>query len=61
MKQFKEYLPEITEEDMALISQPIDFMGQNIYNGYIVRCGIVYVEFKPQKRIAKDSDYRYKK
>lgn len=24
-------------EDMALISQPLDFMGQNIYNGYMIR------------------------
>lgn len=39
MKKFKEYLPEITKEDMELISQPIDFMGQNIYNGYMVRAG----------------------
>lgn len=23
-------------EDMALISQPLDFMGQNIYNGYMM-------------------------
>ena len=39
LEKFKEYLPEITAEDMELISQPIDFMGQNIYNGYFVRCG----------------------
>ena len=39
LELFKEYLPEITEEDMELISQPIDFMGQNIYNGYIIRAG----------------------
>lgn len=39
LEKFKEYLPEITEEDMKLIAQPIDFMGQNIYNGYIVRAG----------------------
>ena len=39
LEQFKEYLPEITEEDMKLISQPLDFMGQNIYNGYIIRAG----------------------
>ena len=39
LEQFKEYLPEITEEDMKLIAQPIDFMGQNIYNGYIIRAG----------------------
>lgn len=39
MKKYAEYLPEITDEDMALISQPLDFMGQNIYNGYMVRAG----------------------
>lgn len=39
LEKFKEYLPEITEEDMELIAQPVDFMGQNIYNGYIVRAG----------------------
>lgn len=39
VKKFAEYLPEITEADMELIHQPIDFMGQNIYNGYYVRAG----------------------
>lgn len=39
LKKYKEYLPEITEADMELIHQPIDFMGQNIYNGYQVRAG----------------------
>lgn len=39
LEQFKEYLPKITKEDMELISQPLDFMGQNIYNGYIIRAG----------------------
>lgn len=39
LKKFKEYLPEITKEDMELIHQPLDFMGQNIYNGYFVRAG----------------------
>ena len=39
LKNFAEYLPEITEEDMKLISQPLDFMGQNIYNGYMVAQG----------------------
>lgn len=39
MIKFKDYLPVITEEDMKLISQPLDFMGQNIYNGYSVRAG----------------------
>ncbi|WMC91548.1 GH1 family beta-glucosidase [Kineothrix sp. MB12-C1] len=36
VEKYKEYLPEITQEDMKLISQPLDFMGQNIYNGYMV-------------------------
>lgn len=39
LEQFKEYLPEITDADMELIHQPLDFMGQNIYNGYYVRAG----------------------
>jgi beta-glucosidase len=51
LKKFAEYLPEITEEDMKLISQPLDFMGQNIYNGYIMKMGKdgepEYVERKP--------------
>ena len=37
LDKFKDYLPEITEADMELIHQPIDFMGQNIYNGYYIR------------------------
>ncbi len=39
LNKYKEYLPEITKEDMKLISQPLDFMGQNIYNGYMVSAG----------------------
>lgn len=39
LKKFAPYLPEITQEDMELICQPLDFMGQNIYNGYYVRAG----------------------
>ncbi len=39
LEKFKQYLPVITKADMELISQPIDFMGQNIYNGYIIRAG----------------------
>lgn len=39
LEKYKEYLPEITKEDMELISQPIDFVGQNIYNGYFIRMG----------------------
>ncbi len=37
VERFKEYLPEITEEDMKLINQPLDFMGQNVYNGFYVK------------------------
>ena len=39
LEKFAPYLPEITKEDMELIHQPLDFMGQNIYNGYMIRCG----------------------
>lgn len=39
LEKFAAYLPEITEADMELIHQPLDFMGQNIYNGYYVRAG----------------------
>ena len=39
LEKFAEYLPKITEEDMKLIHQTLDFMGQNIYNGYYVRAG----------------------
>ncbi len=39
LRKYKEFLPEITEADMKLISQPLDFLGQNIYNGYPVRAG----------------------
>ena len=33
LEHYKDHLPVITEEDMKLIHQPIDFYGQNIYNG----------------------------
>ena len=39
LAKYEPYLPKITEEDMRLISQPIDIYGQNIYNGYCVRMG----------------------
>lgn len=39
LEKYAEYLPEITKEDMELIHQPLDFMGQNIYNGYWIRAG----------------------
>lgn len=37
LEMYKEYLPEITESDMKLINQPIDFCGQNLYNGKAVK------------------------
>lgn len=39
MEKFKDYVPQIEEGDMELISQPIDFLGQNIYNGYWITEG----------------------
>lgn len=39
LERFAPYLPEITQEDMRLIHEPIDFLGQNLYNGYPVRAG----------------------
>lgn len=39
LKLYKDYLPEITKEDLKLINQPIDFYGQNIYNGNRIKMG----------------------
>lgn len=39
LKKFAKYLPNITEEDMKLIHQPLDFYGQNVYNAIKVRAG----------------------
>lgn len=39
MRKLYAYLPEITREDMKLISQPLDLYGQNIYNGNRIRMG----------------------
>ena len=39
LKIYKEFLPNITDEDMELISQPIDFYAQNIYSGQEIRMG----------------------
>ena len=30
LERYEKYLPKITEEDMRLISEPIDISGQNI-------------------------------
>ena len=39
LEMYKDYLPEITDEDMKLIHQPLDFYAQNIYNGKEIRAG----------------------
>ena len=39
LKLYKDYLPEITEDDLRLINQPIDFYAQNIYQGREVKAG----------------------
>jgi beta-glucosidase len=39
LEKYKEYLPEFSKEDMELIHQPLDFIGQNIYNGYVIKMG----------------------
>lgn len=50
LKLYKDFMPLITAEDMELISLPIDFYCQNIYNGHCVRAnrenGFEYVERK---------------
>ncbi len=37
LQMYKDYLPEITDEDMRLINQPLDFYANNIYNGQEIR------------------------
>lgn len=39
LKLYERYLPKITGADMSLIHQPLDFYGQNIYNGGMVKQG----------------------
>lgn len=39
LKRYEAYLPEITDEDMKLVSEPVDVYGQNIYNGKCIRMG----------------------
>lgn len=36
MRIYERFLPTIAANDMKLISEPIDFLGQNIYNGHMV-------------------------
>lgn len=37
--RLEKFLPSNYEEDLKIISQPIDFYCQNIYNGYMVKAG----------------------
>lgn len=37
LKMYRDYLPEITDDDLKLINQPIDFYTQNIYHGNEIR------------------------
>ena len=39
LRIYKEYMPEIKEGDMELIAQPLDFLGQNVYNGREIKAG----------------------
>ncbi len=39
LQRYEAYLPDITDEDMKLIAEPIDVYGQNIYNGRCIRMG----------------------
>lgn len=36
-KKFERYLPESWREDLKVISEPVDFYGQNMYNGNYYR------------------------
>lgn len=46
LRRYEPYLPRITEEDMKLISEPVDIYGQNIYNG---RCFCMGEDGKPEE------------
>lgn len=37
LQRFGQFFPKVTEKDLALISQPLDFYGQNIYNAVTVK------------------------
>ncbi|WP_221030333.1 GH1 family beta-glucosidase [Actomonas aquatica] len=39
LERFKEHLPTITDADMKLISEPIDYLAYNCYSGYKVKAG----------------------
>lgn len=39
LRYYEPYLPHIGQEDLKLMAQPLDFYGQNIYNGIAVTAG----------------------
>lgn len=39
IKLYEKDMPKIGQDDMKIISQPIDFYGQNIYNGAPIKAG----------------------
>ncbi len=45
--KYEKYLPHFSEEDMRLISEPIDIYGQNIYNG---RAFVMGSDGKPREK-----------
>lgn len=51
LKMYESFLPEIKADDLKCIHQPLDFYGQNIYNGREVKSdgsgGYIFTERKP--------------
>ena len=39
LQTWEPYLPRISQEDMKVISEPIDFVGMNVYQTYVGRAG----------------------
>ena len=55
-KYYEQWLPEIKQDDFAVISQPLDFFGCNIYYGTRVRSnGTGYEEVKRETGYAQTS------
>ena len=49
LEKVEKYLPKTWKKDLEIISEPIDFIGQNIYNGWPIRAtedGYEYVKRK---------------
>jgi beta-glucosidase len=45
LEAYGSVVPAHTDAEMAIISQPLDFYGMNLYNGYLVKAG---AEGKPE-------------